>query len=159
MVWSLNAQPYSPIAPSSPKGSLNEESEELSDLTVESKGHQLKKGLDLWQRQPTSSVTHFFLFLLELKPLLPYFSHHPARDFISQPPLQLEVTMRWLSSRQWNVSETGVCSFWVSSFKRNGLFSFSLTAGMDKTMVSFNHMKRANLEVIIAQQDGRGLGL
>ena len=34
-------------APPSPKGSLTEESEAQWDLTVESEGHQLKKGLDL----------------------------------------------------------------------------------------------------------------
>lgn len=89
--------------------------------------------------------SRFSFSLLELKPLPPPFSLHPVRDFISQPPLQLEVTVT-LGFCQWNVSESGACCFWVACLERNWLLPFSLTTGIDMTMASFNHGERTNSE-------------
>lgn len=63
------------------------------------------------------SILLFFLLVLDLFPfwVLSRTHGYPVGDYISQPPLQLDVTM-WPRSSQWDMSKCGMCNFYVNSF-------------------------------------------
>lgn len=88
-VWSLNTQPHSLSIPIEAPSERNLKNPKRSDSIM---GSDSRMGQGMGSvTNTTNAIIYPPFFLLELEPLPPHFSLHPARDFISQLPLHLEV--------------------------------------------------------------------